>query len=66
MPDTGENHEIRQRVNAREAEIASETSKLVREEKAELKNLSSCLTIARSRNECPKAINERCSACAQP
>ena len=41
MHDTGENHEIRQRVNAREAEIASETSKLVREEKAELKNLSS-------------------------
>ena len=41
MPDTGENHEIRQRVNAREAEIASETTKLVREEKAELKSLSS-------------------------
>jgi hypothetical protein len=28
MPDTAENHEIRQRVNAREAEIASETTKL--------------------------------------
>jgi hypothetical protein len=41
MPDTGENHEIRQRVNAREADIASETTKLVREGKAELKDLSS-------------------------
>jgi hypothetical protein len=41
MPDTGENHEIRQRVNAREAEIEFETTKLVREEKAELKNVSS-------------------------
>ena len=41
MPDTGESHEIYQRVNAREAEIASETTKLVREEKAELKNFSS-------------------------
>ena len=41
MSDTGESHEIYQRVNAREAEIASETTKLVREEKAELKNFSS-------------------------
>ena len=41
MPDTGESHEIYQRVNAREAEIASETTKLVREEKAELKRFSS-------------------------
>jgi len=66
MPDTGENHEIRQRVNAREADIASETTKLVREEKAELKSFRLCLTIARLRNERPKATNERCSACAQP
>jgi hypothetical protein len=38
MPDTGENQEIRQRVTARESEIVSETTKLVRKEKAELED----------------------------
>ena len=57
MPDTGESHEICQRVNAREAEIASETTKLVREEKAELKNFRLRLAIARP--GAPKGDNGR-------
>jgi hypothetical protein len=36
MPDNGENHEIRQRTNAREAEIAFETTTLLGKETAEL------------------------------
>jgi len=36
MPDNGKNHEIRQRTNTREAEIAFETTKLLRKETAEL------------------------------
>ncbi len=33
MPDTGEDREIRQRVNAKEAEIVSETTKLLQKSK---------------------------------
>ncbi len=33
MPDTGENREIRQRVNAKEAEIVSESTKLLQKSK---------------------------------
>jgi len=33
MPDTGENREIRQRINAKEAEITSESRKLLRASK---------------------------------
>jgi hypothetical protein len=36
MPDNGEHHEIRQRTNALEAEIAFETTKLLRKGTAEL------------------------------